>query len=173
MELAFLLRCYACAIQMCSPSTASSLQSCLLCCQPELMPGRLPARPLLPAQYMSCRVLDCMGHTLHTGLGNVQRSCNRSDLQTLCYRIQWFPRILAVMPFCNETRGRNILPKMERMSTYGKQRHGDSLHMRNASKSRPTQAIADHGGCGRSVAKEKPKSGQHPKVFPGGPPPQY
>ena len=81
---------------MCSPITASSLQSCLLCCQPEPMPGRSPARSLLPAQYMCCRVLDCMGHVLHMGLRGVQRSSNRSDLQTLSHRIQWFARIIAV-----------------------------------------------------------------------------
>ena len=96
MALAFLHRGYASPIQMCSPITASSLQSCLLCCQPEPVPGRSPARSLLPAQYMSCRVLDCMGHILHMGLRGVQRSSNRSDLQTLSHRIQWFGRILAV-----------------------------------------------------------------------------
>ena len=69
-------------IQMGSPITASGLQSGLLRCQPERMPGRSLARSLLPAQYTFCRVLDCTGHILHAGLRSVQRSCNRSDLQT-------------------------------------------------------------------------------------------
>ena len=114
MALAFLHRGYAIPIQMCSPITASSLQSCLLCCQPEPMPGRSPARSLLPAQCMSCRVLDFMGHTLHMGLRSMLRSCNRSDPQIRSHRIQEFARILAVdrreQVAAAEEKGRGVAP---------------------------------------------------------------
>ena len=43
-------------IQTRSPITAGSPQSCLLCCQPELMPGRLPAGSALFAEYKPCRL---------------------------------------------------------------------------------------------------------------------
>ena len=52
-------------IQMSSPIEADSSQSCLLCCPPGHMPGRLPAKAALFAEYGPCRLPGCAGHVCH------------------------------------------------------------------------------------------------------------
>ena len=52
-------------IQTLSPVTAGAPQSCLLCCQPEPMHGKLPARSAPFAEFRPCRLPDCIGHVFH------------------------------------------------------------------------------------------------------------
>ena len=47
------------------PTTASSVQFCLLCCQPEPMPGSLAARRLQLTLQDPCRLPAWSGRTIH------------------------------------------------------------------------------------------------------------
>ena len=53
------------AILIQCPTTASSVQFCLLCCQPEPMPGSLAARRLQLTLQDPCRLPAWSGRTIH------------------------------------------------------------------------------------------------------------
>ena len=54
---------------ICFPTTASSAQFCLLCCQPEPVPRSLTARTSQPARRDPCRLLAWLGPAIHTVYG--------------------------------------------------------------------------------------------------------
>ena len=64
------------SIQVHFPSTASSAQLCLLCCQPEPVPGSSAARVRRPPPLQPCRLLAWKGQTISTK----RRSCGGATL---------------------------------------------------------------------------------------------
>ena len=55
------------SVLVCFPTTASSAQFCLLCCQPEPVPRSLAARMSQLTPRDPCRLLAWSGQTINTG----------------------------------------------------------------------------------------------------------